>query len=223
MQGFKDDENYEIRFKTIDLLLKAGSNPNVTNAKTLMTCLHWAAFYPNDPKSVTSLLEAGAKINSFEDEGLTPLDLAGLKAKSEKKYDTLDILLEAAEKYIDKLYTTNFGESRIKELAIMPENENSENSTSVTMIKTEIDGYNEEKKFCLDILYWAAYRDKLELVKKVINFGISPFLKTVLHESPLVAGIIGNSVESVKYIYSLKYESIERVSYNIKEQGTIYL
>ena len=78
-----------------------GANPNATNTKTLMTCIHWVSYYTSDKGSLECLEKYVGLDNMFLLDGMkmTPLDVAGINGKNEECFDTLAYLIKCAERY----------------------------------------------------------------------------------------------------------------------------
>ncbi len=214
MQGYKDDFDLDSHHKTITTLLKAGVDPNATNTKTEMTCLHWAAFYPEDQASVAKLVDAGAKIFMRDHQGLTPIDIAGLKAEKGSKA-VLDYLLNCAEKQVES--TLIELSSRTENPIIIPIGDQSDTTVKV---KPDLSEYCDEKKFYLNVLYWAAYRNRTALVQKLIGLGISPFVRYFQGQNAIFAAVKGGALETVKSIFKPKYECSDGSSRDIRTEGS---
>ena len=140
MRGYKDEVDMQSHQKTISVLLKAGANPNACNSKTEMSCLHWAAYYPEDELPVTGLIEAGARISVSDVKGLTSLDIAGIRG-GKKTPTVLDYLLKRAETEIEAKWaveTTHEG----KPLIIPIEDQ----ADYTVTVKADLEGYSDEKK-----------------------------------------------------------------------------
>jgi len=229
MQGFKDDfdpEDVSLREETIKLLLDAKANPNVSNTSTLMTCLHWACYYPKDLLSVKRLLEAGANIFAFEAQGLSALDIAGLSTFRFRKNTPklLSLLLEYAEKEVDKHINAMNKCSQNNININIDININTETTSELPLkVKTTLFEYSEHNKYYLDALYWAAYFDRTKLVKKIISLGISPFVQFYRDESAVVGAIKGGALNTVKLLFKIKYEAESQSGEAIKMIGILYL
>lgn len=72
------DEAFDNRHFIIELLLKAGANPNYCIPTTKMTALHWLA-YNNDHAAVEVMLKNGGDPIAKNFEGLMAIDIAGTK------------------------------------------------------------------------------------------------------------------------------------------------
>ena len=83
------DEAIDNRHLIIELLLKAGANPNYQISTTKMTALHWLA-YENDHTAVQIILQNGGDPIAKNFEGLLAIDIAGTKPSPQ----TVDVLLE---------------------------------------------------------------------------------------------------------------------------------
>lgn len=203
MRGYWKEFEREARYNTIKLLLDAGANPKARNTKTLMTCIHWAGFHTIDLNSLQALVEKVSIEDVFlqDSRKMTALDIAGIKAKSDQIFLTLDYLLQCAEEYFT-LYTN-------------PVNSPDENTAT---IKTKLKAYSEQERMCMKMLYWAAYRDKKEFAVKIIRTGISPFVEFMLNESAIVSAIQGGAYNTVKAMIDLNYQLDNGQTYNIRNE-----
>lgn len=222
MRGYWKEFEPDTRYNTIKLLLDAGADPRARNTKSLMTCIHWSGFHTTDINSLRALVERVSLEEVFllDCAQLTPLDVAGIKAKSERVFKgrnenlffTLDYLLECAEEYFDK--HVNDPEENAKK-TIHPTSEVDEN---VAIIKGKAKYYSGREELYMRMLYWAAYRDKMKFAVKIVRAGISPFVEFVLNESAIVAAIKGGAYNTVKAIIDLSYQLDNGDNYNVRNE-----
>ena len=175
MKGYYNIEYIEQRQEVIRVLLESKSNPNAINTITKMTCLHWACSHPKDAITVQRLIEAGADPFVRDCQNLTPIDIAGMKSKDQSNA-VLDYMLEYFDNYIRK--NTKLEDTKFKD-----------DEEPVAVIKTSLFLYDKTEKHYLDILYWASYRNKIGLVKKLIDLKISPFLNYFMNKNALIGAI----------------------------------
>jgi len=220
MQGHKEcEENFDItlRQETIKTLLEYKAKPNIVNSKTKMTCLHWACFYPDDELSVKRLLDAGAHIFALDVQGFSPLDIAGIASVRSGKKTTkvIDFLVEHAEIGVND--TLNAVEELNKKNNIAIDTEDS--AKNMAYVKTKLKEYTFLDQYYLDLMYWAAYRNRSKLVERLIKVGISPFVKFFMRESAIVGAIKGGALKTVKLIMSYEYKALGHPEYDVKSKG----
>jgi ankyrin repeat protein len=201
MNGYLHRLNEQMRQDTIKVFLEGGADPNWQNPKTRLTCLHGACYYPQDIQSVQALLDKGAEQLVFDCVGMTPLDVAALRRPDKESGAVVDLLFANSLKFICEAEQQLDAEARVK---------------------VWLSSYSPRDLGLLRVFYWAAYFNKTTLVKKLIAYGLSPFLANGIRKyvmesnnptrNAMVAAISSGSLDMVKLIVSLKYVAIDSSS-----------
>jgi ankyrin repeat protein len=202
--------------EAVDLLLKAGANPN-TASKSGFTPLVFAT-EEGDAKTVASLLAAGADINHELAGGMSPL----LIAVTSRKADVASLLIAKGASVASKDRTGNtalhmaaqLGETEIaKDLIAKGADVNAKtNKTQAFGGRGGGGGFFRGPAGEQTPLMLAARADKPEIMQALVAAGADPKVRAQDGSTLLMAAANSGHIEVVKYAYELDPDSIKAMT-----------